>query len=1213
MAEPFDTPFDANASSEIALSSEPLGIQHPLLPAQSLGQRVPNLKFMVPLGAQPLAVLNPSIFFSEGGSEYAEVAQPFAESPFFDTSASTVVDREPEPRRAELPHPAASSTLVQRQVAAPSSSAALPSETTPIQIQEQEVRVPGADSREPTGLLDSTVEPPISPNTPITSEFSSSEIAIASGVESSIQRLLEAAPFTPTQPTVRDRSLPTQPDSTPAIPSKTQSIPEPQSLRNPAIFPSDSSQVVELPHEPTVESEMGSFAIPDATEKAILQESDPSSTLETTLQPQLEPSSKVEAPSSPSNSALVEAVPDTNASAIESSLHSSRLAESSNEAPTVQLAADSPVHKVLTPTSVEQPFIPEPPLSSESIGNEAIETQRFPAEQTEDSFSQTPGLPLEQAEDSSLGQPESPTRFGDFFPSGTQSQSTSPVVQTYPASEAAIQREPVATPQAPELSAAALSTNSPTDLRADSSIVPSTPDSLERDALTPLSTPLPLEGTSEPNLLQREQVEEHLTAPSDSSTPAPVETTVNPTGVEPIEDTAIASSDPTISLYAEQVQARFEPAVSQPEAVASPLLDLPTEIGKLSSPEIHQQGTESVRENPAASPISPFTSSEVAVERSDSPSELPLPTLEQTTDAEPGTPTPDSPQPVQEPIPSLSTQNTSPQALTPTVQTESILQPQLDSASLSTTSATSSSAFDPGSVLSQSEAEATSPQNELKVETEVQPQSRGDVIPTKELSQTTHESVTESIEATEPAPTLPQSSSVSAPTPVHLETAVQEPTQNAIAPDSTSLPSTPAQRLESQGITTATDEETTPTQEATLQPISESTTIQRQVTEVSALNSLESNHQASDEELVADNIEKAEPAPTLQQSSSVAAPITVQPEASVQEPTQNAIATDSTSLPSTPAQPLESQAITTSTDEETIPQAATLQPISESTTIQRQVIEATAIQTPQEKAIASDFAPSAIAPASDSLPDSPPISPSTTHESSPGLPSTLQTDSLTSTEPNSIQPFHQPGTTNFDAVPGLPTVLQNLTVLDPLGSTPLIQTAAIEDTIPPREPPPVRVERRELPSPVFSSSSISAEPASETASTSSNREVVASVPDEWSSIAELLDRSSSSASPYSSPVSSPFPELQPFGATETAIQSQFQPVMRQISANPAATTQSDEERSQVTEVKADTEDVAAPSPEQLEKLAREIYGLVRQRLQIEQERSGSSYLGRLPW
>jgi hypothetical protein len=267
----------------------------------------------------------------------------------------------------------------------------------------------------------------------------------------------------------------------------------------------------------------------------------------------------------------------------------------------------------------------------------------------------------------------------------------------------------------------------------------------------------------------------------------------------------------------------------------------------------------------------------------------------------------------------------------------------------------------------------------------------------------------------------------------------------------------------------------------------------------------------------------------------------------------------------------------------------------------------------EEKAIASNFVPNAIAPATDSLLDSPAISP-TTQESSPGVPSKLPTGRLTSTEPDLIQPFHQPGTTHVGAQTELPTVLQNLAILDPLVSTPLIQTAAIdEDTTPPSEPPPVRVERRELPAPVFSSASISAQSVSQTASTSSNRETVASVPDEWSSIAELLNRSSSPASHSSSSASAPFPDLQPFGATETVIQAQFEPVMRQMSANPSPTTHTEEERSQVTEVKADTEEDEAPSPEQLEKLAREIYGLVRQRLQIEQERSGNSYVGRLPW
>ncbi|HEY9603788.1 MAG TPA: hypothetical protein V6C85_19390 [Allocoleopsis sp.] len=1427
MAEPLDTPFDADASSETALSSEPLGIQQPLLPPQTLGQTVPNLQFMVPLGAQPLAILDPSIFFSEGGSEYAEVGQSFAESPFFDTPHSTAIDREPEPRRAEFPHPATSGTLVQRQVAAPASSTPLPSETKSIPVQEQAVEVLGTDSREPTELPDSTVDRPISTHTDTTSEFSSTEIAIASDVESSIQRSQAAELFTPTQPTVSDRSLPTQPDSTPAILSETQLIPESQAIGNP--------NEIEIKRQG--DEETGTFQNVEATSPSQTQpRTDDQTSLETTLQPQRESASTLEAASTPSNSALVEAeaVLDTNASAIASSLNSPQLVESSNEAPTAQPATDSPVSEVLTSAPVEQREIPEPPSSLEPIGTEAIQTQSLPSEQTEHSSSQTQGLSVEPVEESSAGQPEFSTSLSNDFPSRTESPSensprlpvypspnpqvspspspleppppsTPPVVQTYSASESAIQREQVATPEASELEAATLPTNSPIYLQADSSMIPSTSDNLERDELTP-STPLPVEQASQPNLLQKEQVEEHLTAPSDSSTLAPVETTVNPTEVEPIQNTAIASSEPTISLHSEQIQARFEPAVSQPEAAVSPLLDLPTEREESASPGTPQSVTESVRENPTASPTSLFTPPEVTVQRSHSPSELPLPTPKQTTKAEPGTPTPDSSQPLQEPIPSAHNQNTSPQTLTPTVQTEAILQPELDSASLSTASATSPSVFDSGSLLGQSEAEATSPQNELKVETAVQPQkSSGDDIQTQALPQTTHEEATtqpvsesttiqrqvtevptlsqpesnpqslnelvaDDSVLTELESPLEQSSSVSAPTPVQSETSVQELTQNAIATDSTSLPSTPAQPLENQAITPSTEKEATPTQAATTQSVSESTTIQRQVTEVPTLSQPESNTQSLNE-LVADDSVLTELESPLEQSSSVSTPTPVQPEASIQEPTQNEIATDSTSLPSTPVQPLENQAITPSTEEEATPTPETpIQPVSESTTIQRQVTEipvlsqlesnpqasderdtvseltrnltppsnpllseegspappsllgkgagglgfpdsptaseqvvadnievaepapilqqsssvsaptpvqpeasvqeltqnaiatdstslpstsaqplenqaltpsteeeatptpeATTIQAQRESEVLQEATPTEVTtdeteaealsqqtgesiPATDSRPNSLAISP-TTQESSSGEPSKLATDSLTSTEPDLIQPFHQPGTTHAGAQPELPTVLQNLTVLNPLGSTPLMQAAAIEDTTPPSEPPPVRAERRELPSSVVSSSSISAQSVSQTASTSSNRETVASVPsvpDEWSSIAELLNRSSSPASHSSSSVSSPFPDLQPFGATETVIQAQFEPVMRQLSANPAPPSH-DEERSQVTEVKADTEDITAHSPEQLEKLAREIYGLVRQRLQIEQERSGNSYLGRLPW
>ena len=62
----------------------PLGIQRPFLPSMPLGQSMLQPKFLTPLGAQPLSILQPAIF-SSGDADGVAEESPFQDSPFFDS------------------------------------------------------------------------------------------------------------------------------------------------------------------------------------------------------------------------------------------------------------------------------------------------------------------------------------------------------------------------------------------------------------------------------------------------------------------------------------------------------------------------------------------------------------------------------------------------------------------------------------------------------------------------------------------------------------------------------------------------------------------------------------------------------------------------------------------------------------------------------------------------------------------------------------------------------------------------------------------------------------------------------------------------------------------------------------------------------------------------------------------------------------------------
>jgi hypothetical protein len=1062
MAEPLDAPLDR---------SEPLGIKNPLLPPRALGQTEPNLQFMLPLGARPLAVLDPSIFFPEAGSEYAEIGQSFAESPFFDNPGLT----------SQIDHQSGSTatafsqnTQIQRQTVSLDSPPPLPLENQLIRVQEQQAQVQETDASEPTEVLGASVDLPILPGESIANEPVSSEIAPTADLEASIQR---------SQLSLGEEPLLAQTASEQTSLSGTE------------------------PSNPTP-------TLPDSTTDSPIPSSDFRSTADTTIQPRLVSSQSEGVASSSAQSPSVEASTGTTAPVTEALQEPSGLGEAfaiSTESPedtqTFQPDVTSSVSESAIAATIQRQAIPEQPQRDEYKEVEAIPVQASLSQEAESST-------LRQATEGAMPLSESPHN----------QQPSQPPIQNITELESA------------------------TSLLSSDAQLQETPQSIAPIIQTSLTSPSPLEQAAQPDVPESSTTEprsEALTelpkqataakvSPSNSN---PIETTDNSTLVEPVEDVPTTSPELTTSTEQKTIQPRFESASPQSETTSVPLLDLPSEVAtaeshqtvELSSPETVQRTAESVQENPAISQPSPTTGDEVQKVRSHSPLEPPLPSPAPSSDAVlPTTANPDSSPSGLELATSAPTQNPSPPARIPIAETEAIVQPKLDS-----TSATPASATELDSLLDTSEVMVKkSPQIEIPA-----PESLEIDAPTY-------------LEASEPSPTLQRSPAVSEPIPTEAEISGQEIAEQAIAPNlaspATSNPPLLASEptLDNQETTISNNEQATVTEALTIQPLLESTTVQHQVTD----------------------------APVLEQPASSPQSIIQAKEADF-------------------------------TDLQTAPEISQ-EPSSQSSALG----EATVLRERED----------AIAPTTDSSSATPPIFPFTIEETPTSVLHTQPADGLTATEPDLIQPFQQTAATHLNELPTLPTVLQDLSVLDPLGSTPLIQTASLADIASPTEPVPVIAKKH---SNVFDNADgveqfpISLPPQSilQTAPISSNTEVVADVPSEWSSIAELLSGNSFSVPSPSAQASPSFPDLQPFRPTETVIQPQFESATRRTSADTVTTIQADEDRSNVTEVTSETEAAADASPEKLEKLAREIYGLVRQRFKIEQERSGNSYSGRLPW
>jgi hypothetical protein len=652
-----------------------------------------------------------------------------------------------------------------------------------------------------------------------------------------------------------------------------------------------------------------------------------------------------------------------------------------------------------------------------------------------------------------------------------------------------------------------------------------------------------------------------------------------PTSIEQSQEISVASPELTTSTEPETIQPRFQSAPPRAETATPPSLDLPT-----IDDEVEEQRSQALSALPLSDPTAPSNA------------------------VLPSAPTPDSPPSTLEPTTPF--QSTSPATSIPTDETEAIVQPQLESASDST-SATSASIPESGSSPDNSEIEVSqSPQIETpaqqssqvasptpveEVSIQPQPESPPELLTEVNRTSPTPEPATDNIESTAIAAN-PQRSDSSG-----LTKDPQQTISDSVSADSTQ--ETPRANRETEISTNELQSEVG---------------VQRQGSEEVA--EAEELSQTSDE-FVANNLKTTEPSSTLQKSPSVSEPISAEPPITGREVSEPAIAPNLASEPPTLHQPLVDSEPTL--DSQTSPlDSDPLQPPSVRGDVRTRGENSDSIQVPHDIQSTASFGFPREVKGADSS-DSPLFK-----GGEGGI----------SQEPDLIQPFRQTDSaTNLDELPKLPTVLQDLSILNPLGSTPLIQTASLADTASPAESVPAvarsrsdganvvasRIDSFSPPPSVLQTASNSLD--AETLETSIQRSQlspvespesaqtaseVAEVPTEWSSIAELLESSSFSVASSSTQASPPFPDLQPFQTTETAVRAQLESPTHPTQSDASSTIETDEEPSNVTE---ETRSDREPSPQQLEKLAREIYSLLRQRLKIEQERNGNSYSGRLPW
>ena len=149
----------------------PLGVKRPLLPHRGLGRQVggsyvPNVQFMVPLGARSLSVLTPSIFSDNFDSGLGHDQPDFSDSSFFAESRLSTQPSSPSPRQqAPVPASLPSNPEPSQQPTSEPSGAELAIQRQAIEesvVQEGEGAI--APSPEPTPYKDPAPQAPeISP------------------------------------------------------------------------------------------------------------------------------------------------------------------------------------------------------------------------------------------------------------------------------------------------------------------------------------------------------------------------------------------------------------------------------------------------------------------------------------------------------------------------------------------------------------------------------------------------------------------------------------------------------------------------------------------------------------------------------------------------------------------------------------------------------------------------------------------------------------------------------------------------------------------------------------------------------------------------------------------------------------------------------------------------------------------------------------------
>ncbi|HAJ59830.1 MAG TPA: hypothetical protein DCP31_11620, partial [Cyanobacteria bacterium UBA8543] len=282
---------------------------------------------------------------------------------------------------------------------------------------------------------------------------------------------------------------------------------------------------------------------------------------------------------------------------------------------------------------------------------------------------------------------------------------------------------------------------------------------------------------------------------------------------------------------------------------------------------------------------------------------------------------------------------------------------------------------------------------------------------------------------------------------------------------------------------------------------------------------------------------------------------------------------------------------------------------------------------------------------------------------------------ITSTEPAPVQAFSA-----TEALPKLPTVLENLAPLQPLGfSKPLAQqsdfplgavgteNSGVQPTTVQRKPeaasahasqdnfsmsslptvqvPPVNLDNEPFTLQRFAPDTERGKTPASTQETRplENSALTRKMPSSWSSIADLLGESntdSTSAWGGETPIQKKsvssgeenflaLTQLSSFGTIQKysnpadtnsvsslqnlALNGTSVPSKEQESVSEVASVDNPSKEQDSKEKDSKTEDLQGENSNNLEILAREIYGLIRQRLTIEQERQGGYYSSRLPW